>query len=544
VFLWSPRGPLTGQIGKEFRPHAANLKLIMKRARFLPLTTFVPCLLLSLAATTRDVGSSDASPLLLEGNGFVVADLSNGAAAFGNRAYTWHSLPTPLAGWKFTQLRGGETAQLNVRPQRDGFVYVATAATEKPNGFQQVDNLKLEYGQGHTPLTVYRAPCLANRSLAIPQMGWTGTLVLAPELRTATPALPDPTLTGSRPPGVILDYLPPAGKQFIGSPAIVILPDGAYVAAHDIFGKGPKVNHTRVFRSTDRGKTWQQTVEMSGQFFSTLFVHRGALYLLGVSRSGGAIVIRRSGDGGVTWTIPGDKQTGILSGGGNHTAPTPVVEWQGRLWRAMEWNPPKVYEHFQASLISAPVDADLLQAASWTRTNLVRAAPPDKSDAHYWLEGNPVVAPNGQLVDILRIWKDGSEKAALLRLSPDGSTLTWDRARDVIAMPGGGVKFTIRYDSVSRRYWTLTNKQRNPDSVRNVLALISSQDLRNWQVSATLLRHPDRAKHAFQYIDWQFDGEDIVAVSRTSWDGDTFHNANYLTFHRICRFRDASRAIE
>ena len=518
----------------------------MKRARFLALTTLAPCLMLSLAATVRQTGSSDAPSLLLEGSGFVVADLGNGTTAFGNRSYTWHSLPTPLAGWKFTQLRGGETAQVTVRPRRDGFVYIATAAAAKPGGFQPVNDLKLEYGPepGHTPLTVYRAPCLANHALVIPQMGWTGTLVLAPELRTATPAIPDPALTSSRPPGVILDYLPPAGGQFIGSPAIVILPDGAYVAAHDIFGKGPKVNHTCLFRSTDRGKTWHQTIEMSGQFFSTLFVHRGALYLLGVSRSGGTVMIRRSDDGGVTWTTPRDKQTGILSGGGNHTAPTPVVEWKGRLWRAMEWNPPKVNEHFEASLISAPVDADLLQAASWTRTNIVRAAPPGKSDAHYWLEGNAVVAPDGQMVDILRIWKDGSERAALLRLSPDGSMLTWDRARDVIEMPGGGVKFTIHYDSVSRRYWTLTNKQHNPDSLRNTLALISSPDLRNWQVEATLLRHPDRTKHAFQYIDWQFDSEDIVAVSRTSWDGDTFHNANYLTFHRIRRFRDASRTIE
>ena len=54
-------------------------------------------------------------------------------------------------------------------------------------------------------------------------------------------------------------------------------------------------------------------------------------------------------------------------------------------------------------------------------------------------------------------------------------------------------------------------------------------------------------KHAFQYIDWLFDGDDIVAVSRTAFDDDEggacdFHNANYLTFHRFRGFRSLSMA--
>jgi hypothetical protein len=48
----------------------------------------------------------------------------------------------------------------------------------------------------------------------------------------------------------------------------------------------------------------------------------------------------------------------------------------------------------------------------------------------------------------------------------------------------------------------------------------------------------------FQYADWLFDGDDLIAVVRTAFDdadggADSFHNANFLTFHRIRNFREA-----
>ena len=57
-----------------------------------------------------------------------------------------------------------------------------------------------------------------------------------------------------------------------------------------------------------------------------------------------------------------------------------------------------------------------------------------------------------------------------------------------------------------------------------------------------VLYHPGVEKHAFQYLDWQFDGADLIAVSRTAFDddgggADNQHNANYLTFHRVRNFR-------
>ena len=65
-------------------------------------------------------------------------------------------------------------------------------------------------------------------------------------------------------PGVVIDHLPAASKQYIGSPSIAILPDGAYVASHDVFGPGSTFSQTVVFGSSDRGQTWTRQAAIDG----------------------------------------------------------------------------------------------------------------------------------------------------------------------------------------------------------------------------------------------------------------------------------------
>ena len=84
------------------------------------------------------------------------------------------------------------------------------------------------------------------------------------------------------------------------------------------------------------------------------------------------------------------------------------------------------------------------------------------------------------------------------------------------------------------------NPQDN-NSYRNKLALSASKDLLEWKIIKNLLNHEDPYKHAFQYIDFEFDEKDIIFVSRTAFDdntggADNAHNANYFTFHRINNF--------
>jgi hypothetical protein len=371
------------------------------------------------------------------------------------------------------------------------------------------------------------------------------------------------------PPGVIIDHMPSDRGTYVGSPTIVMLPDGAYLAAHDEFG--PKMNKqaavSRVFRSDDKGKTWKQVgkIEGRGAFWSSLFFHRGSLYLLGSTKEYGDLVIRKSTDAGVTWTEPIDEKTGLISANGRyHCAPTPVIVHNGRIWRGFEdaQGPGGWGSHFRAFMLSAPEDADLLNAASWTFSNRI-GRDPTWLDNHFggFLEGNAVVAPDGKLVDILRVERNPEgQTAAMIHISDDGKAATFDPAKDFFTMPGGPVKFTIRFDPQTKKYWSLMNhvlpQHKNavakPASIRNCIALACSDNLRDWEIRSILLYHPDTKTHGFQYIDWLFDGNDLIAACRTAHDepaaadgkspaqAHNFHDANYLTFHRVENFREKS----
>ncbi|MHB8524102.1 MAG: sialidase family protein [Limisphaerales bacterium] len=255
----------------------------------------------------------------------------------------------------------------------------------------------------------------------------------------------------ARVPGVVIDHRPARSQQYVGSPSLATLPNGDYVVSHDWFGPGTSNDRTVVFSSHDRGRTWARLTELEGQWWSSLFVHRGALYLMGTSSQDGFCVIRRSTDGGKTWTKPRDNHSGLLLADGKyHCAPVPVVVHHGRLWRAMEdaMGPGGWGGHFHAFMMSAPAEADLLEAQNWTCSDRL-GRNPEWLDGKFggWLEGNAVV-----------------------------------------------------------------------------------------------LYHPDPEQHGFQYVDWQFDGEDLIAVSRTADDdglggAHTQHDANFLTFHRFHNFR-------
>lgn len=205
---------------------------------------------------------------------------------------------------------------------------------------------------------------------------------------------------------------------------------------------------------------------------------------------------------------------------------------------------------YSAMMISVPVGADLLEASNWTRSVNLHAMPHLKEKVYGWLDGNAVVAPDGNMVDVMRANTPNgvTEKAAIIKVSDDCRELSFDD-KDLVDMPGGCKKFTIRYDSLTHRYWSLVNAAPEGEGsatglyVRNYVVLISSPDLREWTRHATLLAHPDMKRHAFQYIDWMTEGNDIIYVSRTAYEGPdgelahSGHDANMLTFHRIKNFR-------
>ena len=368
-----------------------------------------------------------------------------------------------------------------------------------------------------------------------------------------------PHLTrSSDPPGVVITRSP-SEQTYLGSPSIVILPSGDYLVSHDFFG--PAVNkdgvagHTRYFVSSDKGRTWQSRSLVNGMYWSNLFLHRGVLYAFGTRGGVNDCVIRRSDDEGRTWSDPSDAQHGLLlrkqGDMGYHCAPMPVAIAGGRIWRAMEYTPDKGWGKFQSIMMSADTAADLLDARSWRVSNRLSFDTGWRRGHEAWLEGNAVAASDGAMYNILRVHYQGDDVAAMVRVSKDGLTQQFDPGTDFIRLPGACKKFVIRFDPVSRRYWTLSNYAPETEKekarllghrlerARNTLVLSSSADLRNWDMHYTVAYSPDIRQHGFQYADWQFDGRDIITAVRTAFGEKTHgsHDANHVTFHRIRSFR-------
>ena len=359
-------------------------------------------------------------------------------------------------------------------------------------------------------------------------------------------------------PGVVVNHLAATTKTFIGSPSIYILPNGDYVASHDFFGPASTEHSqalTAIYKSVNKGNSWTKIAEVHGQFWSNLFIYQNDLYIMGTWKHHGNLIIRRSVDGGITWTEPVSGTTGLIREGEYHTAPMPMLIHNGRIWRAIEnarSESPQWGLRYSAMMFSAPLGSDLLKADSWTETNYLTHNPA-YLDGKFggWIEGNAVLTPEGEVVDFLRVAtsEEGQELAAMVKISNDGKTATFNPTSGFIDFAGGAKKFSIRFDPQSGRYWTINNKL-SPEfmgkfvgSVRNTLVIKSSSDLKTWTMHKILLHHPDILKHGFQYVDWIFDGKDIIFLSRTAYDddfggADDYHNANYLTFHRIKNFRE------
>ncbi|AQQ70976.1 hypothetical protein SMSP2_01340 [Limihaloglobus sulfuriphilus] len=356
---------------------------------------------------------------------------------------------------------------------------------------------------------------------------------------------------------------------FYGSPSLAILPDGTMIASHDYFGDGVALWdpterwRTAISKSVDGGNNWVELAVVNRIYWASLFEHNGDIYLLGVNKPSGSIVISKSSDEGLTWSLAYNNNTGLLfSGGFDQTPPNyttgsaTILKHNGRVYRSFE---DRVYNsqtigQFKALVVSADLNSDLLNSSNWTMSNKVEYnladTPPEwGATLPCWLEGSMTVDTDGQLWLVERFNSyPTTDKAALLKLSSDGTVLEWDvNAPDAgfIDMPGGMHMFTTRYDSQIGLHLALVNN--NTDSSgdkpqqRNTLSLVSSENLIHWRHIATILQDDSLlswedsvALAGFQYVEWLFDGDDIVFVSRTAYDGAmSYHDSNRITFHRI-----------
>ena len=318
-------------------------------------------------------------------------------------------------------------------------------------------------------------------------LGVAGVFTLVAAISNCTFRTPDPT----RAPGVAIGHQPAPSlseiatgqDQYVGSPSITMLPDGTYIASHDVFGRGSSQDTsgiTKIYRSEDRGIHWTQTAVLEGQFWSTVFSHNGALFVFGYAHRSGNIVIRKSQDGGFTWTTPSNENNGLLrTGEYGGTANSPVIH-EGRLWIAQS-----------TRLMSAPTDADLLRADSWTLSNTV---PQDKQwldgTFTFWSEGQVTASPKEGVVVLPKV--NQMPYTAILRAESPAS-LCFNPEADFAAVPGVEKKFGAVYDPVSERFYICSNPVLPahkddwrygslPAMIRNAAALLSSADLHHWRV--------------------------------------------------------------
>ncbi|KAL4437386.1 hypothetical protein ABPG75_004525 [Micractinium tetrahymenae] len=372
---------------------------------------------------------------------------------------------------------------------------------------------------------------------------------------------------------VQIAYSDPSSGVYLGSPSIARLDPQTLLVSHDTFPEWGRPKATTVWSSQDGGASWQRRAVVPRQYWSTLFVHRGALYLLGTDDSDGhnAVAISRSTDGGETWnqSMIARPSAGCHFG----TGAMPVLLQGGILYRSMEywcgteWAWPQFYH---ALLLSAPADADLLSPASWSASqarqfssDMLPAWMPGPMVSGGYLEGNAVSLPGGAGVGLLLrcLVYDAQgrtytmQHACLFQLRPGPSpgpaapgsdSLAW---QDFVDMPGGGNRFTARWVPEARRYLALTNPSidrygSNPDA-RNILVLVHSTDLLSWRIATTVLIPNDGLTWeqslwmtGYHYADWIVDGSDILAAVRTAYDGaHSYHDSNRITFKRIGNFR-------
>jgi hypothetical protein len=352
-------------------------------------------------------------------------------------------------------------------------------------------------------------------------------------------------------PGIVVNYLHPDDPEYafsgryLCSPSLIRLENGDLLASMDLYASGAPQNLTLLYLSRDGGATWEHHSEIFPCFWGKMFLSNGNLYMLGCSTEYGDVLIGRSDDGGKTWTKP----TVLLRGCchprqvGWHRAPMPVLIKNGRVMTDVQYGAwsEKV---FCDAVLSADAESDLLCADNWVCTELFDAREhisplPEK----IWggIEGNVIETPDGKVVDFLRF----ADKTALI-LNYDPKDPGAEPILDsVIDFPATASKFNIVFDDVSKKYYAIVSFALDePQTKRNLLSLICSEDLINWSLCAHLIdrRDDDPKEVGFQYVDFMIEGDDILYLCRTAVNGaNSFHNSNFTTFHRIKNFREVQK---
>ena len=360
--------------------------------------------------------------------------------------------------------------------------------------------------------------------------------------------------------GTVVNYLHPEDDVYsfsgrcLCSPSLVKHPDGYLLSSMDVFAGNYPQNLTLIFRSDDNGKSWHYVSELMPCFWGKLFIHKGELYMLACSTEYGDLLIGKSTDGGKTFSAPVTLLRGSNGKNGNdgvHKNPQNVFVHKGRLYNTLEWGTWDNKEFFHAAMVmSIDENADLLVPENWHFSEPLKYDPnwEGTADGEAWgtIEGTLCTSPDGTLYNVMRYNirnatpSYGLVLAYKVNTSDPDASLKYSHS---IKMPCNNSKFTIKFDDISQKYYSVVTRIDSEEHIRsrNLLSLMSSCDMENWQVVCDLIdyRDKDPQTHGFQYVDFEFDGNDIIYLCRTGMNNPkSYHDTNYQTFHRIKKFRE------
>ena len=373
-------------------------------------------------------------------------------------------------------------------------------------------------------------------------------------------------------PGVVINYIHPEDNyydfagSYIGSPNILELPSGNFLATHDIFGKS-EFGFAMVFISRDKGETWEYQCEMHRLRECKPFLHNGRLLMIASYTRD--IAITESLDEGKTWREPvvllrTDRYFEGKQKSSGQLTESDVIVHNGRICFSLDvgaWGL-TCQEGYSNSIMSAPADCDLFDKDNWDYTPLTSLPlekikiPGVQYDYVVAVEGNVISGPDGELYDMIRMdhilrkhiakgdFTVPNNMAALYRFKSVDEPLEFVQTVDVAV--GLRSMFFVQYDKVSGYYFVLGNECKagnetdEPNGTRRcVYTLSASKDLINWRKLKELINCSDKANYCVSQPAFIIDGDDLCYLSRTGWGKiSNQHDNNLITFHREKNFRN------
>ncbi len=357
----------------------------------------------------------------------------------------------------------------------------------------------------------------------------------------------------------------------VGSPRITVAPDGRLLVCAQRLKPGPAT--LLLYASGDLGKTWDEIHDFERPYYGPSFFTVGdTLYLLlrDTAPETENLILAASADAGKTWRktalLPPCQTTPeVPFTAGRTTGNTPVLVTGKHIIAAVsDWGG-RGDRFPQAGRIACgwcPVESDPMEPGNWTWTDFLEM--PDPSSAPQgkggWLEPNPVIAPSGELMLLVRVDSADGELGAMVQIDMKARQLRFEDRfpaqpgqTGFFRMPGGGNgMFFVGYDEPSRRYLCVANPRTGGATelwghtrIRNCLALFESSDLYDWKWVRALVRDDQRhdwkasaTTTGFQQPSWVRIADDLYIVSRTAYGhGGNWHDANLITLHKLADYR-------